>query len=454
MRAANIEASSSFDGRWRWLGHPAFLCAVFVLALNDHVLKGRFPGWWTGKLSDFAGVAVVATTAAVLVGAKRGAFAAGVGFVAIKVLPGVAEMSAPILGGVPRRDTSDLIALLILVPWWFLTRSGAPTPSSALRSRTPRSRAREVITRCLAAIAAGLPVAGAVAAVVTTTATSCSPTPAVTEVRSLGDNFYAVVNHGWGEPEWAQSDDGGRSWSKSAGPPGAGSISRPRDAYEDPGPSGPLEACSSDGNCWRIRDRRSIERRLPNGGWVEEVLLTDAEYSEISTGCAGAHVGVLGSIAVVDRGADSQVVASLGADGVLVRGSEGEWTRQRVLSAPPVDASPTEATASTALLAYGPIAAIALWLLGRRRLPSWRAGLAAIGIGWFGTIMASGAIGFMAGPGTDPTRIIGRVGLAGMVVTTVAAIVVARRPRQGRRLPPPPMPLPPLSPGQSDGTGR
>ncbi len=36
--------------------NPLPLGAVALLALNDHVLKGWGPGWFTGKLSDFAGV--------------------------------------------------------------------------------------------------------------------------------------------------------------------------------------------------------------------------------------------------------------------------------------------------------------------------------------------------------------------------------------------------------------
>jgi hypothetical protein len=38
------------------LGAPGFLTALVVLALNDHVLKWAFPGWFTGKLSDVAGL--------------------------------------------------------------------------------------------------------------------------------------------------------------------------------------------------------------------------------------------------------------------------------------------------------------------------------------------------------------------------------------------------------------
>lgn len=41
------------------LVHPVTLGALCTLALNDHVLKQACPGWWTGKLSDFAGVVLL-----------------------------------------------------------------------------------------------------------------------------------------------------------------------------------------------------------------------------------------------------------------------------------------------------------------------------------------------------------------------------------------------------------
>ncbi len=36
--------------------HPVPALAVITLFLNDVYLKSAFSGWWTGKLSDFAGV--------------------------------------------------------------------------------------------------------------------------------------------------------------------------------------------------------------------------------------------------------------------------------------------------------------------------------------------------------------------------------------------------------------
>lgn len=37
--------------------HPVVIAGIVVLLVNDHVLKGSAPGWLTGKLSDFAGLA-------------------------------------------------------------------------------------------------------------------------------------------------------------------------------------------------------------------------------------------------------------------------------------------------------------------------------------------------------------------------------------------------------------
>lgn len=36
--------------------HPIFICSIVVLFLNDQVFKDAFPSWWTGKLSDTAGL--------------------------------------------------------------------------------------------------------------------------------------------------------------------------------------------------------------------------------------------------------------------------------------------------------------------------------------------------------------------------------------------------------------
>ena len=54
MPAAAPRPRESFPGSA--LLHPLVLGAVALLLLNDHVFKARWPSWWTGKLSDVAGL--------------------------------------------------------------------------------------------------------------------------------------------------------------------------------------------------------------------------------------------------------------------------------------------------------------------------------------------------------------------------------------------------------------
>lgn len=304
------------------------------------------------------------------------------------------------------------------------------------------------LARCRAALATVAPIVGVVLATAATTATSCGPSPAVVVVTAEGEDLYALVASGTASERWARSDDGGRTWQRSE-PPATPSTTG--DLYEDPGPTGSQKACAADGTCWRLRDRRSIERVAPGGTSVEELRLSDAEFSDISTGCTGGSIGVLTSITAADTNGEAQLVASLGADGVLVRQADGSWEQMRVLSAPPVEANRAESAASNALLLFGPVLALAVWLVGRRRWPSWRTGLLVVAAGWFAMIMTAGGIGFLAGPDTDVTRIIGRIAEPGIVLTTAAAIIVARQPARARPPvayppPPPPHPFPPPSP--------
>jgi hypothetical protein len=69
-----------------------------------------------------------------------------------------------------------------------------------------------------------------------------------------------------------------------------------------------------------------VERREPGGDWTQDERLSDAELDAISTGCTSEQEGVLTSIGVADSpGGGHTAVASLGAEGVLVRGADGTW---------------------------------------------------------------------------------------------------------------------------------
>lgn len=237
-------AMATIGGRWRWLGSPWFIAAIFLLAVNDHVLKHRFPGWWTGKLSDVAGVVVVAVVASVLLGVSRGLASTAVGFIVLKAVPGGAQLAAPLLGGITRQDPTDLIALIALVPLAAILTRREQRRSEVSR---PNSNAP---ARSAARASAVLPIIGATLAMFATTATSCSARPAVDRLVVEEGIVYAGVTSGYGPLRWAQTDDGGRSWREAEDPPKAeGETEVPAGAEEPAGtgayddrPIGPLLA--------------------------------------------------------------------------------------------------------------------------------------------------------------------------------------------------------------------
>ncbi len=252
----------SVSRRAGWLARPWFLVAVALLALNDHVFKTAWPGWVTGKLSDVSGLVVVATLGAVLLGARGGTVVAGVAFVLLKLVPGVAEATSPLLGGgVVLRDASDLLALAALPPLWFVLR----------RERSDRARR----TR------RGWALVGLAAGVLATTATSSPLDRSVDEVDYADGTFYArvTVQYGMGD-RWLASHDGGRTWGRILIPPRLSSAPE--------GGSETWSDCANDGICYRARmaypagypreadSQHLVERSTSGSVWVTEADIDTA----------------------------------------------------------------------------------------------------------------------------------------------------------------------------------
>lgn len=140
--------------------HPIAVAALLVLVVNDHWAKAAYPGWLTGKLSDFSGVCffpfllVAIAELAGLRGRARlsraaglatavvfflvetsplagNAYAWGVGALQWPVWASIAALqgqSAPLLGAVPHVvDAADLIALPMAGVAWGVARGAAPT---------------------------------------------------------------------------------------------------------------------------------------------------------------------------------------------------------------------------------------------------------------------------------------------------------------------------------------
>lgn len=137
---------------------PLPLAVVAVLALNDHVLKARWPGVVTGKLSDVAGCFVLplflsAVLAVVTGWAPRarltaGAIAAAVFFAAMKLSPLAASWAAGALravwaavgvrSGPIVADPTDLVALPLVAAAWVYGRNRSGTARGAASPRRPR----------------------------------------------------------------------------------------------------------------------------------------------------------------------------------------------------------------------------------------------------------------------------------------------------------------------------
>jgi len=123
--------------------HPSVLAALVLLVVNDHVLKGWWPGVITGKLSDVAGLVFFPVLLATLTGMRAPiacVIATGVVFALVKTVPACADAYAHAIGflqwpvraiaGKPYAaaavvvDPTDLVALPALaLPAWLLVRA-------------------------------------------------------------------------------------------------------------------------------------------------------------------------------------------------------------------------------------------------------------------------------------------------------------------------------------------
>lgn len=289
-----------------WLARPWFLASVVLLALNDHVFKAAWPGWVTGKLSDFAGLVVVGTLASVLLGHRWGTVLAGLAFVSLKTVPGVAEAVAPLLGGVTQRDASDLVALLMLIPLWLLL--SRKRPGDARRSR----RAWQAI--------------GLVLAVLATTATSKVDPPTEDYLSSVGwardGYFYALVHSvADNEARYLRSGDGGMTWTPTTEPSRLYAKRSEEQVWQD---------CANDGVCYRVTAKdldarpkrtamlRVMERRLPGQDWVTETV-----FGEQDPGF---------DLLVVNLANSRQVVLTIGEGRVLYRAGYGDYRQVDVMA--------------------------------------------------------------------------------------------------------------------------
>ncbi len=398
--------------RWTTLSHPAFLACLALLLVNDHVLKARHPGLVTGKLSDFAGPVVVAVLAAVFVGRGAAVTLTAAGFVALKVVPGVAEAAEPLLGGVTRRDPTDLVGLLALPLAWIAAGPRTQVPAATASERFawfPGVEVRRVLERRV------LPAGGAALAVVALTATSQSD---VVEVRTMGLHdtvLYAEIGDAESHDDgrWAVSDDGGTTWEEAEAVPGElATTASP-------------EACRSDGRCYAARGA-TIERRTPDGEWTTVYEFTDTQRNVLDYRRSGgvALDEVFESVIVVPTPEGEHVVVGAADEGVVVGTGDGQWERQSVLDA---DATPAGGAMwpldlmTLVFFSSGPVALLAVVVRSvQRRGGRWKVLGSIVGALMVGAVVWGLGIGVWAfGTYTAQNPILLALALAAMAVAVV-----------------------------------
>jgi hypothetical protein len=126
------------------LTSPAFVLAVAVLAVNDHVLKPAFGNWVTGKLSDVAGLLAFALFWCALLPRRRDAVLVGTALAWMAWKSPLADAPLALWNASPAGsalplarvlDYGDWIALVVLpVAWRVVHRDDARDARSRVRA--------------------------------------------------------------------------------------------------------------------------------------------------------------------------------------------------------------------------------------------------------------------------------------------------------------------------------
>jgi len=296
-----------------WLGHPVSVVAIVVLTVNDHVLKGAYPGPVTGKVSDFAGLVFAPALLALGLSAlglrgERSALGAvlatGAGFVLVKTTSTGARIAGEAWGLVAgpsliRADPTDLLALPALVVSWQVHRW-------ARNREIPERRVR------LGRVVVVMPFA-----VVATAATSAPLAQSVDAVGTSGDRIVVRA-----EATTISTTDGGVTWMGEE-------SGRADDQIRD----GATRACvpSAPSHCYRVVEGRLAVQETTDGrtwrtAWEISQGRTDFLRRQAVDKGYDSDISSR-ALAVQDQAGGHVVVVANGGDGLVVRDTSGTWRR-------------------------------------------------------------------------------------------------------------------------------
>lgn len=291
-----------FSKSLRLLAHPLSLAAIGLMLANDSVFKALWPSWWTGKLSDFAGLFFLPFLAAALLslcapGKWVGGLAFGItgaGFALLKIDPGANAL----LGGLglqARLDPSDLLALFSLLPAAWLWRRQTAAPLVRLSWRM-----------------AALPLAALV-----TLGDAAAPDIGIACLEA-GDGSI-VAKAAYYEQTYV-SNDGGLTWQVLEEQNNANcSLQQDIPTLK-----------TADGSLFWFRRGQGIDRSTDGGKtWSVDFSLSGASEQEqayVRMTRSGNLSFQPGPYAAVIDPASGNLVIAMGFDGVLLRNTGGQYS--------------------------------------------------------------------------------------------------------------------------------
>ena len=309
--------NKTFQKSVHLLSRPVSLLALFLLFLNDHVLRVLWPSWITGKLGDFAWLffapfALAALLALLIPRSVReheklvgllafgivgiafflgNSFTATHGFVLV-IVDGLLPFPVQII-----RDPTDLIALVVFVPAWLMWENGA------LQASVDGAKGAVLVSiaACLTLANAPMPDSGI----------NCLQ---VEESRVIAaSNYYTFA-----------SQDGGLSWQKL-------DDKNRRDYCEEfVWAADAYVADPDDENLlFRMNTGKRFEVSEDQGQTWQEVpqlrMSSEAAMAFITSDQVGYLGYAPGPFQVVEDKLTGNFIFSMGLEGVVVMTPEGQW---------------------------------------------------------------------------------------------------------------------------------
>lgn len=310
------------------LSHPLALLSVFVLLINDHVLKVYVPSALTGKISDFAGLfffplllgAILNLTANPLQIKPHRMAIGSFGFTAvwfslIKTLPFFSALTGKFLSSllfVPVQivtDPGDLLALVMLIPAW------------KLRSRVEQGNKKG--NKRLSYLALGL-------ASIAVMATSPMVIFTVKNLIVADDLLFTPAENSSGD--YYYSADGGRTWEwfKFDAP---ASVAAQSGEY----PELPVTVCLPDNPevCYQTGAEAILESNDGGQTWHESWNIPAGRRQFLERSSPYLDIGPYDLIAFDHKG-KQEIIAALGTGGVLVKTGAGPWENFEAAGAGPL----------------------------------------------------------------------------------------------------------------------